>query len=89
MSGMKFELNAVRFVKRIVVGNSNPANPDSEEEIGEALALLNRCLEESPRGVLLGVEKNFGLYNLGEHQVVLQWMVYHVGFSRKPHWLQA
>lgn len=87
MSGLKFDLSAVRFVKRITVGNSNPANPASEEEIGESLALLNRCLEESPRGVMLGMEKNFGLFNIGEHQVVLQWMVYHVGFPRKPLWL--
>ncbi|MDR0378833.1 MAG: hypothetical protein LBI62_02615 [Candidatus Accumulibacter sp.] len=84
MSAPKFDLSAVRFVKRIAVGSSTPV---SEEEINEAMALLNRCLEETPRGTLLGVEKNFGLFNVGEHQVVLQWMVYHVGFTRKPLWM--
>lgn len=87
MNGPKFDLSAVRFVKRITVGNTNPANPDPEEETDKAMALLNRCLGETPRGVVLGVEKNFGLFNIGEHQVVLQWMVYHVGFPRKPLWL--
>lgn len=28
------------------------------------------------------------LLNIGEHQVVLQYTVYHVGFSRKPPWLE-
>ncbi len=88
MSTLTFDLSSIRFVKRITVGNSNPANPTGEEEINEATALLNRCLSDSPRGVVLGVEKNFGLFNIGEHQVVLQWQVYHVGFSRKPLWLQ-
>jgi hypothetical protein len=33
------------------------------------------------------MEKNFNLLNIGEHQVVLQSLVYHIGFSRKPIWL--
>ncbi len=28
-----------------------------------------------------------GVFTIGEHQVALQWMVYHVGFPRKPLWL--
>jgi hypothetical protein len=88
MAALTFDLSAVHFVKRITIGTSNPANPESEEEIEAATALLNRCLSESPKGTILGVEKNFSLFNLGEHQVVLQWMVYHVGFARKPLWLQ-
>lgn len=82
-----FDQSTVRFVKRITVGSSNPANQSSDEEIEEAMALLNRCLSEPPRGVIMGVEKNFSLFTLGEHQVVLQWMVYNVGFPRKPGWL--
>lgn len=87
MTPQAFDLSLIRFVKRIPVGNGDPANPSTEEEINESLTLLNRCLGESPKGTLLGVEKNFTLFNLGEHQVVLQWMVYHVGFARKPLWL--
>ena len=84
---LTFDLSTVRFIKRITIGSTNPANPAGEAEMEEATELLNRCLSEAPRGVILGVEKNFSLFNLGEHQVVLQWMVYHVGFSRKPGWM--
>lgn len=82
-----FDLSTVGFVKRLTIGSDNPNQPASEEELERNTALLNRCLSESPRGVILGVEKNFSLFNLGEHQVVLQWMVYHLGFARKPGWL--
>ena len=51
------------------------------------MAFLNRCLNEAPKGRIVGSEKNFTLLQLGEHQVVLQWTVYHVGFKRKPFWM--
>ena len=57
------------------------------EEIREAQALLNRCLSEAPKGTIIGIEKSFVMLNIGEHQVVLQWLCYHIGFSRKPMWL--
>lgn len=84
---LTFDLSTVRFIKRIIIGSDNPVNPTGEADVEAAMELLNRCLSEAPRGVILGVEKNFSLFNLGEHQVVLQWMVYHVGFPRKPDWL--
>jgi hypothetical protein len=49
--------------------------------------MVNKCLAGTPRGYLLNIEKSFGLYNIGEHQIVLQYAVYHVGFDRKPMWL--
>ena len=58
------------------------------EEIREAQALLNRCLSDSPKGTIIGVEKSFAMLNLGEHQVVLQWLCYHIGFARKPFWME-
>ena len=59
----------------------------TEAEIQAAMGLVNRCLSELPRGYIIGIEKNFGLYNLGEHQVVLQYLVYNIGFERKPMYL--
>jgi hypothetical protein len=88
MSTAHFQLANVRFIKRIVVGNDSPTNPRSEAETQEAMALVNRCLSESPRGFVIGMEKNFGIYSIGEHQVVLQYVVYNIGFERKPLWLQ-
>lgn len=84
-----FDLTDVGFVKRIVVGNTDPEQLLSEEEIRKASDLLNRCLSESPRGRIVGIEKNFVLLNIGEHQVVMQSMAYHIGFTRKPFWLLA
>lgn len=88
MNGDRFSLSDVRYVKRITVGNDNPNRIQPKEEIQQAQELLNRCLSSSPRGTILGTEKGFYLLNLGEHQVVLQWVVYHVGFPRKPSWLE-
>lgn len=82
-----FDLTDVGFVKRITVGNTNPEKLLTEAEIQAAADLLNRCLTNSPRGRIIGVEKNFSILNIGEHQVVMQCVVYHVGFPRKPSWL--
>ena len=82
-----FDLTDVGYVQRIVVGSRDPESLRSEAEIQAAVDLLNRCLSEAPKGKIIGIEKTFSLLNIGEHQVVLQAMIYHVGFSRKPYWL--
>ncbi|MEO7494808.1 MAG: hypothetical protein ABIT83_27120 [Massilia sp.] len=84
MSANTFHLTNIRFIKRIVVGNDNPQSMRTEAEVQEAMDLVNRCLSASPRGYVLNVEKSFGLYNIGEHQIVLQYAVYNIGFDRKP-----
>jgi len=84
----QFHLANVRFIKRIVVGNDNPQNMKTEAEVQAEMALVNRCLSELPRGHIIGIEKNFGLYTIGEHQVVLQYLVYNIGFERKPMYLE-
>jgi hypothetical protein len=83
-----FDLSDVRFVKRILVGNDDPEKMRDNAEIEMAMALLNRCLSETPPGKIIGVEKNFQILHIGEHQVVLQSLCYHVGFQRKPYWLE-
>jgi hypothetical protein len=83
-----FDLTDVCFVKRIVVGSHDPQNMLGQQEIQDAIDTLNRCLSDLPRGRVLGIEKTFSILNIGEHQVVLQAMIYHVGFPRKPVWLQ-
>lgn len=82
-----FDMTDVTFVKRIVVGSNNPSQMSSEAQVEEARELLNRCLNESPKGKIIGQEKSFTILQIGEHQVVLQWICYHVGFTRKPLWL--
>jgi len=82
-----FDLTDVSYVKRIVVGNNDPERMRSEEEIQTAAELLNRCLNDTPKGRIIGIEKTFSILNIGEHQVVLQSLIYHIGFPRKPYWL--
>jgi hypothetical protein len=84
-----FDLTDVKFVKRVVVGSNNPSEMTSEEKVEEARELLNRCLNDSPKGKIIGLEKSFTILQIGEHQVVLQWICYHVGFQRKPSWLTS
>ena len=83
-----FSLTDIRYVKRVVVGNDNPEVQPSEEKYQEQMAYLNRCLNDFPKGKIIGQEKNFYLLNIGEHQVVMQYIVYHVGFERKPAWIK-
>ena len=82
------DLSDVRYVKRISVGTSDPTHPITEEDIQQAMDLLNRCLSEPPKGKIVGIEKSFKILNIGEHQAVLQWIVYHVGFERRPIWMK-
>jgi len=83
-----FDLTEVKYVKRITVGSDNPSRMCTSEEIDAAMALLNKCLSDTPKGCIIAVEKSFAVLQMGEHQVVLQWIVYHVGFPRKPVWLE-
>jgi hypothetical protein len=82
------DLSDVGYVKRIVVGSNNPANLQSEEQIRTGMALVNRCLTETPKGRIIGVEKSFSILQVGEHNVVLQWLTYHIGFKRRPFWIE-
>lgn len=87
MSATNFQLTNIRYVQRILVGNDDPQNMRGEEALREQLNLLNRCLTSTPRGYILSIEKNDSVHTVGEHQVVLQPVVYHVGFERKPLYL--
>lgn len=82
-----FDLSCVGFIKRIIVGNNNPEKVTTDAEIEKQLSLLNKCLQEYPKGKIIGIERNFFILNIGEHQVIMQYTVYHVGFKRKPDWL--
>lgn len=84
---MAYDLSEVRFVKRIVIGTDDPSHIRTPDEIRAAQDLLNQCLSGSPKGHIIGIEKSFAVLSIGEHQVVLQWLCYHVGFARKPMWL--
>lgn len=81
-----YQLSSMRYIKRYTVGNNDPKNLKSEKEIEEQMNLVNMAinLSGSSKGTILGIEKSFSIYNHGEHQIVMQYFVYHVGFERKP-----
>jgi len=83
-----FDLTDVKYVKRIAVGSTDPERLSSEAVIQAEADLLNKCLSSTAGGKIVGIEKSFSLLNIGEHQVVLQALIYHVGFPRKPYWLE-
>ncbi len=80
----QFEMSDVGFIARIVVGNDDPRNMLTEEEIRQQMEQVNRCLSETPRGHIIGMERGGVSHTIGEQQVVLQYCVYHIGFARKP-----
>ncbi|MGN0406838.1 MAG: hypothetical protein ACI4EJ_01140 [Bacteroides sp.] len=83
-----FGLSDISYVHRVVIGNDNPERQPDENKYKKQLAELNRCLNEYPKGRIIAQEKNFYLLNIGEHQVVMQYIVYHIGFERKPYWVR-
>ncbi len=82
-----FSISDVKFVKRIEIGNLNPNHPMSDEKKAEQINLLNRCLNEYPKGKIIGKDISFAVYQIGEHQITMEVITYHVGFSRRPFWL--
>lgn len=84
-----FDLSEISYIKRITVGSTNPELQRHPNEIEMQMEVVNRCLRETPKGKILAMERNFSLLNINEHQVVLQSITYHIGFTRKPAWLEV
>ncbi|SEJ69122.1 hypothetical protein SAMN05192553_108136 [Cyclobacterium xiamenense] len=82
------ELGDVTYVKRVSIGNINPNSPLNEEQQERQMALLNKCLNEYPKGKIIGKDISVGVFQIGDHQITLQRTTYHVGFLRKPVWLE-
>jgi len=84
----KTDLTEIRYVKMVPVGSVNPNNPLSDQSKEEQVALLNRCLNDYPKGVIMGKDITIGRYMLGEHELTMEKVTYHIGFERKPSWLE-
>ncbi len=84
----KTALTDIHYVKLVTVGSVNPNNPLSDQSREEQAALLNRCLSDYPKGVILGKDVTVGRYMLGEHELTMERVTYHVGFERKPTWME-
>ena len=89
-SGEGFDLTGVGYIKRISLGNLDVQAAAAEPGNEKAMDLLNRCLEDYPKGRIIGREMSFDvLTTKSGHQVVLEKVTYHVGFARRPAWLEG
>lgn len=82
----KAELTDIHYVKLVPVGSVNPNNPLSDQSKEQQIALLNRCLNDYPKGIILGKDITIGRYMIGEHELTMEKVTYHIGFARKPAW---
>lgn len=79
-------LQDIRYVKLVSIGGIDRGMPISEQTREAQEALLNRCLSGHPRGIIIGKDVSLGRYRIGEHELILEKVTYHVGFPRKPPW---
>lgn len=84
----KVELSEVHYVKLVTIGSVNPNSPLSEQSRQAQVDLLNRCLNDYPKGVIIGKDVTIGRYMIGEHELSMEKVTYHVGFQRKPSWVE-
>lgn len=82
----KDTLSDIHYIKLVTVGSINPNVPLSEQSREAQAALLNRCLNDFPKGTILGKDISIGRYMLGEHELTMEKVTYHIGFPRKPQW---
>ncbi len=82
----KTALTDIHYIKLVPVGSVNPNNPLSDQSRAEQTALLNRCLNDYPKGIIIGKDVAIGRYQIGEHELTMEKITYHVGFERKPAW---
>ena len=85
------ELSEVKFVKRITFGSLDPTAQRGDDGLEHSLALLNRCLDDYPRGRIIAKEVSVNVVsvNKGQQQLMLEKVTYHLGFARRPDWLQS
>jgi hypothetical protein len=79
-----FDISDIKHVKRFVIGNNSPQRLKTEAELEDDLAKMNQYIVNH-KGKIVGQEKNFVVLQMGEHQCVVQYIVYHVGFTRVPY----
>lgn len=83
----KLALSDFSYIKLVPVGSINPNNPISDQSKEAQVELLNRCLNDYPKGVIIGKDISIGRYMVGEHELTMEKVTYHIGFTRKPGWL--
>ena len=88
MNSEKITYEEIKYVKLVSVGSVNPNNPLSDNSREKQVELLSRCLNDYPKGIIIGKDTTIGRYVIGEHELSMEKVTYHIGFSRKPGWLE-
>lgn len=82
----KPELSDFGYIKLVTIGSINPNHPLSDQDKERQVELLNRCLNDYPKGTIIAKDIGIGRYQVGEHELTMERITYHVGFARKPSW---
>lgn len=82
------EFKDITYIKAITIGSINPNLPFSDKERDAQVNILNKCLNDFPKGIIIGYDKTLATYMIAEHQFVMEKTTYHIGFKRKPLWLE-
>jgi hypothetical protein len=83
-----YELGDIKYIKVVTIGSINPNLPFSDKERDSQVNILNKCLNDLPKGRIIGYDKTVATYMISEHQFVMEKTTYHIGFKRKPLWLE-
>lgn len=83
------DLGQITYLKAVTIGSINPNLPFSDKERDAQVALLNRCLNDFPKGRIIGTDKIVATYMVSDHQFVMEKITYHIGFQRKPMWMET
>ena len=73
-------------MKLVTIGSVNPNTPLSDKDRESQMDLLNRCLNDHPRGTIIAKDISIGRYPIGEHERTMEKVSYDEGFTRKPAW---
>jgi hypothetical protein len=85
----RFDISDVKFIKPVVVGSVNPNIILSDDARQSQIAFVNRCLNDYPKGIIIGKDIAIGRYTTGDYELVMQRTTYHIGFPRKPAWMEG
>jgi hypothetical protein len=84
-SMMTFDIPEVRWIERHKVGLVHPDKGWDGNEIEDMakkqMDELNRALRY---GVIIGVERNFTTLKIDDREILMGYLVYHVGFRNRP-----
>ncbi len=76
----------ITFVKIVSIGDLN--KPTSEEEMMKRVELLNKCLQELPKGRIIGKNVSTQMLQFKDLPGPQERTTYHIGWTRKPYWLE-